>query len=370
MKQMKQMKQLCDFDDLLIQPVTLSNISSRKQVNPKYDNNHLPLMTAPMDTVISKDNLSIFKDNGIIPILPRVKIPLDNYYKYYDFNNFLSYSIDNFFDIFIDYYIYIPNNKKVYALIDIANGHMDKLYYYAETAKKIYGDKLVLMVGNVANPKTFKKYCKIGVDYVRIGIGNGNGCLTTVQTGVGYSLPNLIKECYDIKVNGNFWTNLWSLIRFKGKKQYNTKIVADGGFKKYADIIKGLGLGADYIMIGSIFNKSLESAGDTTDKDGNVIDQYSQDAIDKFNVGIPLYKTYRGMSTKEVQKDWGKSDLTTSEGIVRTQMVEYTLNGWVDNFVSYLRSAMSYTGKKELRHFIGGAKFNLITQNVFKRFDK
>ena len=97
---MKQMKQMCDFDDLLIQPVTLSKISSRKQVNPKYDNNHLPLMTAPMDTVISKDNLSIFKDNGIIPILPRVKIPLDNYYEYYDFNNFLSYSIDDFFRYF------------------------------------------------------------------------------------------------------------------------------------------------------------------------------------------------------------------------------------------------------------------------------
>ena len=41
-----------------------------------------------------------------------------------------------FFDIFIDNHIYIPKNKKVYALIDIANGHMDKLYYYAELAKK------------------------------------------------------------------------------------------------------------------------------------------------------------------------------------------------------------------------------------------
>ena len=76
------------------------------------------------------------------------------------------------------------------------------------------------------------------------------------------------------------------------------------------------------------------------------------------------------MSTKEVQKSWGKEDLTTSEGVVRRNKVEYTLDGWVKNFEDYLRSAMSYTGKKELPHFIGGVSLNIITINSFKRFDK
>jgi len=89
-----------------------------------------------------------------------------------------------------------------------------------------------------------------------------------------------------------------------------------------------------------------------------------------FDVDIELYKVFRGMSTKEVQKSWGKNELTTSEGVVRTNKVEYTLEGWVKNFTDYLKSAMSYTGKEELHQFIGGAQINLITRSSFKRFDK
>jgi hypothetical protein len=89
-----------------------------------------------------------------------------------------------------------------------------------------------------------------------------------------------------------------------------------------------------------------------------------------FNTNTPLYKTFRGMSTKEVQKSWGKENLTTSEGVVRTQKVEYTLNGWVDNFTDYLKSAMSYCDKKTLPDFIGKVNYNFITENALNRFQK
>jgi glutamate synthase domain-containing protein 2 len=277
-----------------------------------------------------------------------------------DTNRFLSYSLDDFEKIFINDRKRPNSGERFKVLIDIANGHMEKLYFLAKKAKSIYGYDMCLMVGNVANPKTFLEYCKIGVDFVRIGIGNGNGCLTTVQTGVGYPMASLIKECNEIRVNG----------------RYRTEIVADGGFKKYSDIIKALALGADYVMLGSIFNKCLESAGETHKKrtatlDGwDLINQYSEEAKDMFNADIEMSKVFRGMSTKEVQKTWGKNDLTTSEGVVRRNNVEYTLSGWVRNFEDYLRSAMSYTGKKELHHFIGGVQLNNISQNSFKRFDK
>jgi IMP dehydrogenase/GMP reductase len=347
---------LFDFDDLLIEPARITNINSRKKTNPRYKDDFLPIMTAPMDTVINEKNFKIFKDNGIIPVLPRISNPDKNYV---DTELFLSYSLDDFESIFLQSTPYIPVNKKVYALIDVANGHMVRLYEMAKNAKIKYGNSMHLMVGNVANPSTYYEYSLIGVDAVRIGIGNGNGCLTTVQTGVGYPMASLIEECRTIKNNNGF----------------NTDIIADGGFKKYADIIKALGLGADFVMLGSILNKSLESAGETTkvyDTLGNheIIDQYSKEAKEMYDAGIPLFKTFRGMSTKEVQKSWGKENITTSEGVVRKYNVEYTLKNWIDNFEDYLRSAMSYTNKLTLKEFIGNVNFNRITLNSFRRFDK
>jgi NAD(P)H-dependent flavin oxidoreductase YrpB (nitropropane dioxygenase family) len=304
-----------------------------------------------MDTVINENNFHLFQKNKIQPILPRTKDPdLD----YIDSSVFLSYSLTDFNRIFLENIPRYEPTQKMLALIDVANGHMESLHEMSYKAKQKYGEQLVLMVGNVANPKTVGVLSKTGVDYIRIGIGNGGGCLTTQNTGIGYPMASLIIESSN-EVLGN------------------TKLVADGGFKKYSDVIKALALGADYVMLGSILNKCLESAGETKQKSyagGEIINQYSDEARNLFNSNIPLLKTFRGMSTKEVQKTWGKGNLTTSEGVVRTHQVEYTLNGWVENFTDYLKSAMSYCDKKTLPDFIGKVNYNLITENALNRFQK
>ena len=351
-------EQLYDFDDILIQPALLSDIRSRSEINTRTATGNLPLMTAPMDTVISEDNFHLFKNQGILPVLPRIPNPTS---EWVDYNHFLSYSLTDFERLFLREKVVVPNESKILALIDIANGHMLDLYEAAKKAKIMYGEDMCLMVGNVANPETFHKYCQIGVDMVRIGIGNGGGCLTTVQTGVGYPMASLIKKCSDIQKKKY-------ILGFC--EPYKTKIVADGGFKKYSDIIKAIGLGADYVMLGSILNKCLESAGETSKENYEVINQYTKHANDMFMADVPLYKNFRGMSTKEVQKSWGRDELKTSEGVTRRNEVKYTIESWCRNFEDYLRSAMSYSGKKELHQFIGGASFNMISENSFKRFNK
>jgi hypothetical protein len=76
------------------------------------------------------------------------------------------------------------------------------------------------------------------------------------------------------------------------------------------------------------------------------------------------------MSTKEVQKKWGKEHLTTSEGVIRFRKAEYTLKQWVNNFEDYLRSSMSYSNSKTLNQFIGKAQIIKISDNAYNRFKK
>jgi NAD(P)H-dependent flavin oxidoreductase YrpB (nitropropane dioxygenase family) len=167
-------------------------------------------------------------------------------------------------------------------------------------------------------------------------------------------MASLIHECY----------------QYKKKEGYNTKIVADGGFKNYDDIIKAIMLGADYVMLGGILNKCLESCS-TTKLFGISLNKNLSKYIWNNHKWLRKYlkKSFRGMSTKEVQKKWGREILKTSEGISKTNPVEYTLGQWTENFKDYLKSAMSYTNSKTLDEF-RNSEFVFITQNALNRFNK
>ena len=131
-----------DWNDISIVPASLSTISSRKEINSTYEGK-LPLFTAPMDKVIDETNLKIFEENNINVCLPRhvkyEKLKNDNY--------FYSYGLDEIIDI-VEKNGLLP--KRV--LIDIANGHLMKLYDISKQIKETYGNEIELMVGNIANP--------------------------------------------------------------------------------------------------------------------------------------------------------------------------------------------------------------------------
>ena len=217
-----------DFDDILIKPAITSDISSRDDVNLLDENGMLPLMTAPMDTVVCAENIDAFQNNGIYPIVPRTATINHNRLalNIVSNNNFVALGLDQFIEVYITNKE--PIKHKNYICLDIANGHMKKLADIIFKSKQIHGDNLILMVGSVANPNTYFNLSEIGADYIRIGIGSGAACITSQQTGIGYPLGSLI---HDINIR-------------KAYQDANfAKIVLDGGCKKYSDIIKALALG-------------------------------------------------------------------------------------------------------------------------------
>jgi len=350
-----------DFNDILLQPAAKTEITSRTQINPFNKSGMLPIFTAPMDTVVDEDNHKLFWKNKINICFPREK----SYRPSYTFTFFYSLSLDEFIEKYVEKNIFWspgistregdePPRNIQYILIDIANGHMEKMMSAIKSAKEKHGDNIFIMAGNVANPETYRMLSDAGADAVRIGIGNGNGCLTTQQTGIGYPMASLIRECY----HKTFLMDNPALI------------IADGGMKNYSDIIKALALGADYIMVGSILNKCLESCGETRMFNHIKINPKSKFAHWALKKGFKLTKKFRGMATKEVQKSWGNEVLKTSEGVVRIRPVEYTLSQWSENFEAYLRSAMSYTNCKTLEEFKNNVTINPISEQSFKRFNK
>ena len=344
------------YDDINIVPEISSSIEHRSECKLEPF-----LFTAPMSSVVNLDNIHNFIEQGIIPIIPR-NIPLikRKFFMFSPLQNtslfFVALSLDEVEKLLIKYPIEeIP--YPFHICIDIANGHMQKLLNTIKKLKELYGEKIVIMSGNIANPETYKLYEEAGCDYVRCGIGGGAGCITASNTGVYYPLFSLLEETYKVKKSIN------------GK----CKIIADGGIRNYCDIQKAL-LYADYVMLGSMFNKAIESAGKTTYGKSYFITKRGKKILNifrtifEFGKEVPkekydsvmkriksgkleVWKSFYGMSTKRAQSEMGNKKLKTSEGIEFSQKVEYSLKDFIDNEKSYLRSAMSYTNSKTLDEY-------------------
>jgi IMP dehydrogenase/GMP reductase len=343
-----------DLDDILIVPAIISEIDSRKEVNILDENNMLRIFTAPMFDVINEKNIKTYNDNKIYGIIPRKSKYNLKHINSGSFNQFISYGLDDIINIYLNNDIEIED--KHYVLIDVANGHMIKLINTCEKLKQKYKDKLVLMTGNIANSETYKVYNDIGLEFIKCGIGNGFVCTTTQHTSIGYPMASLILEINEIK---------------KSIKNPITKVIADGGIRTYSDMIKLHCLGADYIMIGSLFNKSLESSGKCyIMENNNYLEIDNHKAKQLFEEGYDVYKEYRGMSTKSVQRELERKTIRTSEGITKYNKVEYKLDSWVENYKDYLTSTLSYTNNRNLNDFIGNTKYIEISQNAYRRFNK
>jgi len=353
-----------DFNDILITPAITSSIRSRAEINPYYIKGVLPVIVSPMDTVVGLDNWKLYLEEKMPICFPRgIRPPGDSPEQQFSkedasilscYNDmiFFSYSLDETRDL-IEWLIDNPGSDlSGNVLIDIANGHIQHM---VDLVKELRSrTKMKIMVGNIANPKTYKVLSLAGADYIRVGIGFGGGCLTAMNTGIGYAMASLVLECRELK----------NKMYLEGENCAD--IVADGGFREYSDIIKALALGADYVMLGSMLNKSLESSGDTYWK-GIKLSKGVAEFLWKRK--FRLEKKFRGMSTKEVQKKWGKEKLITSEGISKFNNIECTLDKWIENLEDYLKSAMSYTNSRNLEEF-KETEYIFITQNALNRYYK
>ena len=164
--------------------------------------------------------------------------------------------------------------------IDAANGYTK---FFVDRVKHVRDlcPTATIMAGNVATPEMVQELLIEGrADIVKVGIGPGSVCTTRRMTGVGYPQLSAIVECADA-AHGN-----------KGH------ICADGGCRTPGDVVKALGAGADFVMLGGMLAGTDECDGQWTDSGGTKV--------------LRFY----GMSSREAQEAHGErmKDYIAPEG--------------------------------------------------------
>ena len=338
------------YNDISIVPATSTRVAHRNQCNPfvgEGANSSLPIFTAPMSSIVNLQNVDIYKKNKIIPILPR-NISLSLRLKYLDKGYWIALSLKETEELSLDK---LKDNQEYKICIDIANGHMQKLYDLVHSIH-ISKPNIKIMAGNIANPTTLHIAANAGVDYIRLGIGSGAGCITSSNTAIHYPMASLINDCY----------------RYKKQWDLNIKLIADGGIRNYDDVIKALALGADYVMIGGLFAECVDSNKDLYIQSNGCYVKANDEDLQKED--IQLYHKFYGMASKE-----GMNDLHlkkhTAEGICKYISIKYdSIEQWSKNMADYLRSAMSYCNAKTLDRFISRQQYILLSNNAQNAINK
>lgn len=297
------------YDDISLVPRTISEIRSRNLIELKDNFLGLdlivPIISSPMDTVTGLEMCKELDTLGALGILNRFDSSLEKVIN--NNNNFeglkaVSIGLDTPENI-----IEKLAEKNYIICIDTANANNIYVLNKTEEIKRKYNLKLI--IGNIASGDTLETLENAGADAVRVGIGGGSVCTTSIQTGIGIGQVSAILDS----------------VMKKKEKKLKIEIIADGGIKHAGDIAKAIALGADAVMLGRMLAGTKETPGE----------------VIKYN-GM-LWKKYRGSASFGVKM---KNVFVEGE----ETMVPYkgTVKNVIDSIVDGLRSCMSYMNCKSL----------------------
>lgn len=318
------------YDDILMVP-QYSDIESRKEVNIGnwLDESRglwfsLPIISAPMDTVCEDQMAITLGKMGGLGIVHRYNT-IEKQCEIADTINeeIGSSKFGCAIGITGDYLeratALVESNVKILCL-DVAHGDHILMKKALITLREKLGDGPHLMAGNVATLDGFNNLACWGANSIRVGIGGGSICSTRIQTGHGVPSLDSVLDCV--------------------RTDKNVAVIADGGIKNSGDIVKALGVGGDFAMLGSILAGTSKSPGEV------FISARSGEAT----------KVYRGMASKDAQMDW-RGKVSSLEGISTTIPYKGETSDIINQLENGIRSGFSYSGARTIAELWAKAKF-------------
>jgi len=291
------------YDDISLIPTEISQVKTRSEVNVKSNflgyELSVPVIASPMDTVTGVAMAKELSSLGCIGIVNRFDSSLNELFSNGNVVEGIE-AVSVSLNVEESLLEKIAENKLI-VCIDTANANNSHVLQKCEEIKKKY--KVKVIVGNIAHGCTLKQLVDAGADAVRIGIGGGSVCTTSVQTGIGIGQVSSILDTYFTRE----------------EQKLKIGLIADGGVKSPGDIAKAIAVGADVVILGRMLAGTKEAPGE----------------VIKYN--DQLWKKYRGSASFGVKM---KGEFIEGE----ETMVPY--KGPVKNVVNEisdgLKSAMSY----------------------------
>lgn len=213
-------------------------------------------------------------------------------------------------------------------VIDTAHGYQKSMI---ETIKKFraqFGNDATVIAGNVITAEATRALLEAWANGVKVGIWPWAMCTTRMKTWVGRPQFTAVYKC--AQEAKKLWWFVW----------------ADGGIKSPRDMILALAAGANHVMLGTLFSGVFESVSD--------IKYDEQGLMYKENYGMASRKAVVGRNQTVSKFQLAKKQIFR-EGISSSKI--YIKPGmesvWdiVDEFIAWLRSAMTYVGADTLQAF-------------------
>lgn len=325
-KDLNEYAQSLTYDDVSLIPNDVSRIGSRNECSTLCEflgiRLNVPVLSSPMDTVTGLEMAEELTNLGAIGILNRFDSSLKEVVtngKSSGKISAVSIGLDAKEDI-----IERLAERKYLICIDTANASNKKVLEKTEQLKKKY--KVKVIVGNIAHGATLQQLENAGADAVRVGIGSGSVCTTSIQTGIGIGQVSSLLNVYFTRK----------------QKKLKISIIADGGIKSAGDAAKAIALGADIVMLGRMLAGTKETPGEVIKYNGQ------------------LWKKYRGSASFGVKM---RNEFIEGE----ETMVPY--KGAVKNVVNSisdgLKSAMSYLNCFSLDELRKTESFAVLSNSSF-----
>jgi len=186
-----------------------------------------------------------------------------------------------------------------------------------------------VVAGVIATPELVKILAKAGADIIRVGVGSGAACKTRSEVGVGVPQFTALSDC---SVEA---------------KKYDVKILACGGITNAGDVAKAIGIGADFVILGSMVAGSSEC--------DNIIEIDNKKYVNFYGLGSFKQYEKHGISQKNYRPNEGRDLMIPVVGSV---------NKVINQVKGGLRSACTYVGAPSLSELYDNVTFVRVNNQI------